>query len=111
HLVVVDDADGAYASRREIENRGAAQAAGAYDQHARAFQLCLSDATHFTQHKVAGVALDFGVRELHGPPLRAAQQARKLWKHIFAGAPPDAASGKIRGNRGISPDTKLGVLR
>ena len=80
--VVVDDADGADARRRQIEHERRAEAAGADDEHARALELLLSLAADFLQDEVALVALDLRRRQarrggfLH--PARLAQLARAV---------------------------------
>ena len=81
HPVVVDDADGADARRRQVEHERRAEAAGADDEHAGAFQLLLSLAADFLQHEVALVALDLRRRQagrggfLHPPSLAQLERA------------------------------------
>ena len=66
--VVVDDADGADAGRREVQRERRAEPAGADDQHAGRLQLRLADAADVLQQDVPGVAADFvfGEIEVHG---------------------------------------------
>ena len=65
HCVVVDDADGANAGRRQIKQRRRAEPARADDQHARTLERVLSRPAHVVQHDVAGIAFEFLGRE-HG---------------------------------------------
>ena len=68
HPIVIDDADRADASRREVQRERRAQPAGADHQHPRRLQLGLPDAAHVLQQDVPGVAADFvfGEIEVHG---------------------------------------------
>ena len=62
--IVIDDADGANAGCRQIQQQRRAETAGADDQDARRLQLCLANAPDLLQQDVAGVALDFFFREI-----------------------------------------------
>ena len=64
--VVVDDAEGADAGGGEVEERRAAEAAGADDEHAGGLQALLAGAADLVQHDVAGVAGELVRVEGHG---------------------------------------------
>ena len=60
--VVVDDGEGADAGGGEVEERRAAKAAGADNEHARGLEALLTGAADLVQHDVAGVAGElFGI--------------------------------------------------
>ena len=79
HRVVVDDADGADARRREIEHERGAEAARADDEHLGVEELLLARPAHLLQQNVAGVALklafvEHGVVRLSGCCLKAREE-------------------------------------
>ena len=93
--VVVDDADGADAGRGEIHDQRRAEAAGAHDEHAGAFQLLLALAADLLQHEVALVALDLRRRQawrvvvLHAdrlPQLARDVSGRRRLAHMLVNA-------------------------
>src|SRR5690606_13571026 len=64
--IVVDDAYGSDAGRCQVEDDRRAEPSGANDQDTRVFELLLPLSAHFSQHKVALVALDlFGRQFCH----------------------------------------------
>ena len=64
-LVVVDDADGADARGREIEQHRRAQAAGSHHQHTRALERSLPRPADLAQDDMAGIAFKL-LRAEHG---------------------------------------------
>ena len=66
HGVVVDDADVAYAGRRQIQQHRRAEAAGAHHQHARGFQLRLAGTADLAQHDMARITFEFVAFEHRG---------------------------------------------
>ena len=64
--VVIDDAQRADTGRRQIHQRGRAEAAGADDEHGRFLQRSLAGTADLAQHDVAGVAFEFlGAQHAH----------------------------------------------
>ena len=63
--IEIDDAEGADARRRQIEDHRAAQPARSDHQHARRLEARLARAAHLAQHDVAGVTLKLRIAEIH----------------------------------------------
>ena len=64
--VEIRDPDGAHPSGRQVEDDRAAQPARPYHQNLGGVELRLAHPTHFAQHDMAGVALEFFVGKGHG---------------------------------------------
>src|ERR1019366_2068364 len=100
HAVAVGDAERADTGGGEIKRGGAAQSAGANDQHARRGELCLAGDADFAEQEVPAVARKLGRREVRrrighrreGEPEARAPQMKLRPRARAAGIAPCVAS-------------------
>ena len=81
-MVGINQTQGAHARCRQIERRRSAQTTGTDYQNLGGLKFLLTGAANFTQHQMAGIALDLIVSEHGSAPSERALGTPSLWGKI-----------------------------